>query len=164
MSNDGRDIVTAIQDQTARAISDGSFQASYGSTYSQHATGQVVAPGLSHDHTHIEVSSLASLCFHYLCKFYSLNDGAIILGCDGELASYKAFSDTPPSTSSPCFDIKGAIFNLRSISKIQWDIKHVHGHQDSAKSAYDLDEWETLNLAMDAAAKGHIAVVKQRPR
>jgi hypothetical protein len=89
--------------------------------------------------------------------------GSIEIGCDGKSALQTALEYEPIlSDDLPDFDILGAIYYLRTQSRINWSFRHVKGHQD--QQGIDLDLWAQRNIQMDMRAKEHLLVAKRTPR
>jgi hypothetical protein len=100
---------------------------------------------------------------HHLCIFHNINEGQIVVGCDGYSAIQTAM-ETDPSLNAdiPDYDLVGAIYTLRRASKIVWSFRHIKGHQDDQST--DLDVWAQRNVQMDLNAKAHLAKARLVPR
>jgi hypothetical protein len=141
---------------TIMAISDGSFKDTYGTAAwtigvtdgDQYISGQVICPGDGTDHSSYR-SELTGIYVilaitNQLCEYYDIQEGAIEIGCDGLSALQTSFDYGPHlSYDIPNYDLIGAIYHMRKMSKVSWTYRHVKGHQDKFSS--DLDEWATQN-------------------
>jgi len=160
---------------TIMAISDGSFKDTYGTAAwtigvtdeDQYISGKVICPGDGTDHSSYR-SELTGLYViltitNQLCEYYDIQEGAIEIGCDGLSALQTSF-DYGPHLSSDIsnYDLIGAIYHMRKMSKVSWTYRHVKGHQD--KTSSDLDEWATQNVRMDTLAKQHLSSARRAPR
>jgi len=97
---------------------------------------------------------------HHLCLFYGIDKGSVELGCDGASALYMIFVKDPVLTTDiPDYDLVGAIYHLRKISKLSWCHRHVKGHQEDMTD--ELDDWAKRNILMDSRAKAHLQVARQ---
>lgn len=157
------------------AVSDGSFKDTFGTAAwtigteqdGQLIAGRAVCPGGS-EHQSSYRSELAGLYVilamtHQLCLYHRIEAGQIEIGCDGLSALQTALESFPSlSTDVPDYDLLGAIFHLRRLSKITWSYRHVKGHQDDQSS--DLNLWAQHNIKMDQWAKNHIQIAKHSSR
>ncbi len=172
----GQIIALAIQQSEAIAISDGSFQDTYGTAAwvvegtdsNGRALGAVVVPGSAKDQSayRSELAGLYSILVFVkqLCEFYQISSGSIELGCDGQSALDKAFNYVYLiRVEDANHDLLQAIRTLWAYSPISWRFKHVKGHQDDHTALGSLDRWAKLNIEMDAKAKNHMAIAKRPP-
>jgi len=160
---------------TIMAISDGSFKDTYGTAAwtigvtdgDQYISGQVICPGDGTDHSSYR-SELTGIYVilaitNQLCEYYDIQEGAIEIGCDGLSALQTSFDYGPHlSYDISNYDLIGAIYHMRKMSKVSWTYRHVKGHQD--KTSSDLDEWATQNVRMDTLAKQHLSSARRAPR
>jgi hypothetical protein len=110
-----------------RAVTDGSFKDNFGTAAwilecantSQQMSGNVVAPGSAHDHSSYcsELSGVYAvlLVTNRLCLYFNIPEGSFLLGCDSQSTLATAFFATSfcHSIKTPCFDLLGAIRQLR---------------------------------------------------
>ena len=165
----GEDILAAIVEGTAMAVSDGSFKDSFGTSAwtlrgasnEEFITGVNVVPGSDDDQSAFR-SELAGLygiiiATTTLCSFHAITNGCITVACDGESALDYIFDWDKKGlkASTPHLDIIEASRKLIRGSSLQWKFRHVYGHQDDFVGP--LDRWATLNVEMDLAAKEHWA-------
>ncbi len=99
-----------------------------------------------------------------LCQYYNITQGSIEIGCDGKAALVKVFGNNPINLDDPNFDLLSAIQKLKHSSQIHWTFRHIKGHQDDSIPLSSLDRWAKLNIEMDARAKDHINIARQKPR
>jgi hypothetical protein len=72
------------------------------------------------------------------CDYYAIGTGKITLGCDGLLAIDRATPQTLHiKMDMSCYKFIGAIRKLKSLSHIDWEFKHVEGHQDDVRHVSD---------------------------
>jgi hypothetical protein len=171
-------IASAIQSGlqgSIMAVSDGLFKDCHGTAawtigtpdHSQFISGQVVCPGSTNDHSSYR-SELTGLYVilsitNQLCDYYGITEGSIEIGCDGLSALQTSFDHEPYLTSDVSnYDMIGAIYHMRKISKVTWTYRHVKGHQDD--NGLDLDVWAQQNVTMDARAKQHLSIARTTPR
>jgi hypothetical protein len=170
-------IAHSIRQYEAMAVSDGSFQDSFGTAAwvietdsgDSRLTGKVITPGGEHDQDayRSELSGIAATVYmvNKLCTFHGITGGGIEFACDGLSALNTAFSYVSViSTSKPSYDVLAYIQFLWKNSPVQWKIRHVSGHQDDRSNICDIDRWGQLNIEMDRQAKQHIAYARTKPR
>jgi len=176
----GKGIAQAIQQQTAIAVSDGSFKDQMGSaawtiTIPQADTwikGYTTIPGIGSDQCayHSELGGIFSTVtmVNALCSYYSISRGAIQFGCDGLGPLQRCFDpwhDTP--VAAPHSDLIKAIRAALAASPITWKWLHIRGHQDETVDRSQLDQWALLNIEMDTNAKAwleHLLQTNYVPR
>jgi hypothetical protein len=176
MGDEGQTIATALQHGEVIAVSDGSFQDTFGlsawvvegANELSRATGAVVVPGAAKDQSayRSELAGIFSIMIFIkkLCEFYNISSGAIELGCDGQSTLDKAFNYVALiHLEEPNHDILHALCTLWAQSPISWKFKHVRGHQDDRSSIESLDRWAKLNVEMDTKAKRHMTIAKRTP-
>jgi len=121
-----QDLVEAIKDGLAMAISDGSYKSCYGTAAwtigdpdtASMLSAKVICPGTEDDHDayRSELSGLYSIMMiiEKFCDFHEIKEGSIAIGCDGKSALETAFdSGTKLFRDVPSFDLVGAIMHLR---------------------------------------------------
>ena len=165
----GQDIVHAIENGTAIAVSDGSFKDSFGTAAwtirgdsdDQFLTGVNVVPGVATDQSAFR-SELAGLygiimAITTICTSRNILHGCVTVACDGEAALEYIFDWGTKflKSSTPHLDLIAAGRKLIQQSPLQWKFRHVKGHQDDFVGP--LDRWATLNVEMDMLAKAHWA-------
>jgi hypothetical protein len=176
MEDDGIALRQAIQSFDAIAVSDGSYQDSFGSaawvlegtTDKGRITGEVGTPRDSESQSSYR-SKLKGLYYivltvSTLCAHYGLTEGGITVGCDGESALEQAFGQTEITLADPCYDLLLAICNILSHSPLRRHTTHIKGHQDDNTPLSQLDIWAKLNIKMDSTAKKYLPLVKRQPR
>ena len=91
---------------------------------------------------------------HQLCQQYNIQDGHIEIACDGQEA-YKIATryEWKHTTKIGHFDLSSCLHQMLRKSTLQWNFRHVSGHQDAVKAVEDLDIWEQLNMVADMYAK-----------
>jgi hypothetical protein len=89
-----------------------------------------------------------------VCKSNNITEGKCIMGCDNMGALSASFGWRTPNPNWICFDLVGMIryHNIRS-SPIQWESKHIKGHQDDEKIFNDLTDESQANVIADKKAK-----------
>ena len=94
-----------------------------------------------------------------LCKTHHITQGSLEIGLDGESALEKVFQDEDPVPQDPSYDLILELRRKISLLPITIRGKHVEGHQDNPKHGprRPIDWWGRLNIAMDEAAKAHLA-------
>jgi hypothetical protein len=88
------------------------------------------------------------------CRQFKIHQGDVRMGCDGEgaIIMVSNFHDKVNS-SRKHFDLLGSIRLEIDISPVQWEFKHIHGHQDDYIMYQDLTRDEQLNVLADELAK-----------
>jgi hypothetical protein len=174
--DDGAILALAISQGDAIAVSDGSYQDTYGTASwvlegtnsTGRILGDVVVPGNEHDQTayRSELTGIYAilLTVSKLCQYYKINRGAMELGCDGKSALEKALGNKPINIEDSNYDLLSAIRKLRNSTPISWTTRHIKGHQDASQTLDELDRWALLNVEMDTRAKNHISVARRKPR
>jgi hypothetical protein len=165
------DVIQAIQQGTARAVSDGSYVESEGigaagwivegTREGNQIRGQQETPG-----------SAASQCSHRsemwgmvgiiltvnaICKEYNITRGAVTAKCDGEgtINCVKYFHPITKN-SRKHFDLILALKTAIEVSPIKWQFLHLKGHQDRYISYSQLNRWAQLNVLADTMAKNEV--------
>jgi hypothetical protein len=165
-TDNGLTIAEAIRQGTAIAVSDGSFKNELGTAAfvieGKDQTNRILAghltpgPPLSQSSFRSELSGLYGIVslVNTICQFHHITEGKVCCACDGKQAIEQAFADPryfTAHTSKSDYDILSAIHTLIKASPIQWEHKHVKGHQDDTDT--ELDRWAQLNIEMDGTAK-----------
>ena len=165
---DSINIAEAIINNSAIAVSDGSFKQQHGTAswilqgnddYGE-MCDQCVVPGHPDDQSayRSELTGLYAMLIavKMICQFHDIQEGTVTMACDGQSALNKAkFAYEAASPEQPQYDLIGAIWKLREESPITWKFHWVKGHQDDKKKTSFLDRWESLNVRMDTLAKEH---------
>ena len=87
------------------------------------------------------------------CKENSITCGKVVFGCDSKGALAASFGWKTPNPNWVCFDLVSMIrYHLRS-SNIQWEGKHIKGHQDDRKKFEHLSIESQANVIADKCAK-----------
>ena len=92
-----------------------------------------------------------------LCDMYSIKEGSIEIGLDGEEAMKSIFALEDPRVDAPCYDL---ILDIRrKIDQLPIKVtgRHIKGHQDDIAHRSTLDRWANLNIDMDTKAKALLA-------
>jgi hypothetical protein len=156
--DDGAILALAIIQGDAIAVSDGSYQDTYGTASwvlegansTGRLLGDVVVPGNERDQSayRSELTKIYAilLTVSKLCQYYKINRGAMELGCDGKSALEKALGNKPINIEDSNYDLLSAICKLRNSLPISWKPRHIKGHQDDSQSLNELDRWALLNV------------------
>jgi hypothetical protein len=160
----------------AVTVTDGSYKASYGMAAwalvgegHRQLSGQVIVPGKGDTHSSYR-SKLAGiyttiLIVTQLCKFYEISQGNLTIACDSESALDMAFNSSGRCTPEhPSFDLLRAIAVLLGSSLIEWEARHVRGHQDQNQPRTELSLLASLNGQVDQAAKDLLPLAMITPR
>lgn len=166
-TDDGQVIADAIRQGTAVAVSDGSFKNELGTAAlvleGQDSNNRILAghltpgPPSSQSSFQSELSGLYGivLLVNTICRLHNIMEGKVCCACDGAQALAQAFAETryfTVKTSKSNYDILSAIHTLLQASPIQWEHKHIKGHQEDDGNMV-LDRWALLNIEMDGTAK-----------
>jgi hypothetical protein len=178
IKNDGKDLADALLfglSATIMAVSDGSFKDLYGTAAwtigtdeNEHiVSGRAICSGgpASQSAYRSKLTGLYAILavLHQACLYFDVQEGNVQIGCDGLSALQHAFEREPfLPTDFPDYDLLGAIYHLRKISKVTWSHRHVKGHQDDHST--ELDQWASLNVQMDAQAKSFLPQASWSPR
>jgi hypothetical protein len=154
-------IISALQQGTAIAVSDGSFKNERG-TASMIILGEgnsriradVHVPGEPVDQCSFrsEAAGMYSICLmtEILCEHFKIQTGAIEIACDGLSPLQKcAIMDERGRPQNKHYDFIDAIRAKIAKSPLTWTLRHVKGHQEGD----DLDIYARLNEEMDTACK-----------
>jgi hypothetical protein len=162
--DDGATIATALQNNTALAVSDGSLKLGFGtaayilegvdSTNRILGVNKVPGPIKDGDSHRCKVAGIyaVALLVMAICKHYNIHKGTITMACDNTQALQLFDPEYLPDPSHKNFDIINATWHLLQQTNITWIGDHVKGHQDKHKYQR-LTRKERLNIEMDALAK-----------
>jgi len=167
-----QEIVTAITNGTALAVSDGSYKEGRGaaawtikgSSAKDKVSGACLVPGTTEDHSAFQSEAMGILGT-FLTLYHLLGEdgpavGNLTFSCDGKSALNRAASKQPIGITEPHVDILSAILNVQKQIPYKVSFKHVNGHQDTGYTT--ALEWDaTLNVAMDQQAKEKIEETTQ---
>jgi len=165
----------ALLDESAMAISDGSYKDTFGTAswtigdpnIDGLISGVAVCPGNADDMDSYRCELVGIYCIMVIvqkfCEYYHISKGSIELGCDG-LSALESIFDKGDYLfhDIPSFDLISAILSLQRKSPLQWLHRHVRGHQD--RDNRDLDVWANRNILMDTRAKQHLSTARNYPR
>ena len=165
---DGKIIADAIQNNTALAVSDGSFKNERGTSAiiiekeGDETSRLIIAnrvPGTQGDHNpyRAEICGVMGIitCIEAICKYYNIRAGRLRLGLDGE-SVIKALKRQNLSTSQDSFDILQVIKLKLDRLAIQVDMFWIKGHQDdNGKRMESLPYDSQLNIMCDSLAKSY---------
>ena len=158
-------IVQSIRRGNCAMISDGSFhpvshQASSAWTLGNEALHRRISGHsrcVGHKTTHSayrgELSGLYGGLFtiKILCEYFHLNEGRLIIGCDGQGALHKV--QTSATLSSTHFDYVSAIQNLIRDIPLSLQFLHVKGHLDKVLDMHQMSTVEKMNMLVDIVAR-----------
>ena len=92
-----------------------------------------------------------------LCQQHQVTQGQIEVGCDGEAAYLAATRyNYQPTTCIGHFDLVTKLHHLIKRSPLQWNFRHVTGHQDTKRPHKQLNIWERMNIKADELAKQYL--------
>ena len=166
-------LVQAIQNGTARGVSDGSYKPKANPSLaaaawiildeagSTHVGGVVRVTGMQNETNayRAELQGLHAMVMAVwtLCRAHNVTTGSITLGLDNERAYFKCLDQhLDPPQNMKHVDLIRAIRRIMDDVPIQIHLEHVRGHQDE-KADRPLTFMEHLNVAADAMAKDHLA-------
>jgi hypothetical protein len=161
-NDEGLQIAKGIGNNQCIAVSDGSYKDGHGTASAVIAIESaqiridVTTPGTTTDQCSYrsELAGLHAAIYHtnLLCHHHKVNQGTVILACDGKSAIEAIqYYEEEASPNVPHFDLIASCRDLLRKSPIQWKFKHVYGHQNTDTT----DTFEQLNQAMDSACKAH---------
>ena len=89
-----------------------------------------------------------------LVQKYRLTRGSVQIGCDNISVLKRVFVNLKPaSVRDDCWDLLTLVqHELSLIPQINWNWRHIYGHQDKGKSFEELDFWSQRNVMMDERA------------
>jgi hypothetical protein len=159
----GLHIANSIWSGKCIGVSDGSFMRSsltgsaamtlQGPTSKLAILCSCVCPGFPEDQSAYRSELIGIyqmvLTVYFLCQSFDIPEGLAVLACDG-LAAISCFSscDTPTPCTSKHFDIISATRRLMRDCPIQWNTRHILGHQldRQSKSTGSTDVWTPSKL------------------
>ena len=158
-------VISGLHNNSVIAVSDGSYKQGFGTaafglkdqTTGKKIRGCVVCPGAKEYQSpyRSELCGIAGILtfIQHLVDKGSIGKCTIEIACDGKSALEQVFeySDENTKTNQKQFDIIAYCRELVRESSITWKHRHVCGHKD--EWADSLDEYETLNVEMDALSK-----------
>ena len=158
-------IIQELSQGTIVAVSDGSYKDGIGTACyiieSEDATERIVGlvdvPGREdeQDSYRSELAGVYGIInfLSILSKYGEINDGHVVVACDGKGALYKAFDVlNNVTTRAPHFDLLSGIHYIRRTLPYTIIPKHVKGHQDR-QGASVIDRLALLNIECDFHAK-----------
>jgi len=169
--NDGGEAIAKdIRDDTARAVSDGSFNpvtpigssctsalnisASYDNVDGLGAVnwvpGTIIDQSACRSELTVVCGTLA--CLSTIVQRFDTEAGGITIALDGEAVLNQSKGNWPLIISQPCFDMLQDIRTRTDLLPIKITWKWVEGHQDDNRYVA-LDWWASMNIKMDTLAK-----------
>lgn len=123
-----------------------------------HTKGECICPGHPDEQNSYrsELVGILGAIKHNndICHRAGIRSGKITLGCDGEGALNAIQMEySVVKSSRKHFDLIYSIRQAIKHSPLQWQFKHVKGHQDDHIAWENLDRWAQLNVMADASAK-----------
>lgn len=103
---------------------------------------------------------------HLLCQRWNITKGRVTVGCDNEAAVWNVFGSDEPTTTVAGFNLVRTIRHLIKESPLEWQGKHVKGHQDRKHknpTNRELDKWALTNIEADKQAKAFMARTQRKP-
>ena len=102
-----------------------------------------------------------------ITHIHGIKEGKATIACDNESALWMSFGVTQATTNDSCFDLLRVIHHAVSNSCIEWEPKHVRGHQDKGGNI-SLDNWAKANIFADHQAgeyweKQYCEGIRRRP-
>jgi hypothetical protein len=172
------DLIAAIRQGTAIALTDGSYKDGMGTAAFTFRTSTEdhrelsfvhMTPGMEHELTpyRAEVGGLYGIAvfIQRVTKGFDCTGGRITIACDCKGALDRVFDVHPPLPKQSEYDLLSEIYHIRKSNQLQWTKHWVKGHQDHSTPFYQLDNWARLNIAMDTLAKQHWSRLdRNRPR
>ena len=122
-------------------------------------TGENISPGRPIDQSayRAELSGLLGLVRHADEKWGRHRKHLTIeVGCDC-LSAINILTNSwePETAQTPHGDLIHATRTAIRQSPINWQFRHIRGHQDAKKGKNQLTDWERMNVDMDDSAKRH---------
>jgi ribonuclease HI len=164
-SDEGEHIAAALINNTAIAVSDGSFKDNKGTsgwivegdTQAGRIIGWNMVPGFLDDHSSYrsELTGILAILtlIKELCTIHDITTGGLTIGCDSESAVEKITDGTIELFKDADFDLVFTILNSLKSLPVKVQFRHIKGHQDKHKQEDELDRWEILNIEADKLAK-----------
>ena len=156
------DIIQAITEGIAMAVSDGSVKRKRGTSCfiltdpdeSFQVIGLNRVPGKSCDPQRAELSGVMGTVtwLKVFCKSHQINHGSITIGLDGHSA-IKALQRDRLCVTDSDYDIIWNIKNIIQSLPVHISLKWIKGHQTDFKDISQMDIWGCLNEVADTLAK-----------
>jgi hypothetical protein len=99
-----------------------------------------------------------------ICKEYNINNGSLMLGCDGISALQCISNEFHQKSTLKHFNIINSIKHSIKCCPLNWNFIHIPGHQDDFTHFDDLSRSAQLNIISDSMAKSKLNEMIQRPR
>ena len=176
--DNGLHIANQISQGTAKYISDGSTKDDLGTAAAVYLAKEEFSyfvrnrtPGSDDDQSSYR-SELCGILANVLMlktivRIHGIKEGKVTIACDNESALWMSFGATQATTGDACFDLIRVIHHAISNSTIDWEPKHVRGHQDR-QGKKQLDNWAKANIFADEEAGDYWEIqygdgTRQRP-
>jgi hypothetical protein len=157
----------SIENGSALAVSDGSFSDTRkagtagwiieDSNQAQQLRGTAQSPGSAEaqcSHRSELLGILGIIChINQFCSRHNITNGSVTIGCDGIGAIQSVNTERICKSSHKHFDIIQSIKASMLKSTVQWNFRHVKGHQDDTIHYNDLTRESQLNICTDNMAK-----------
>jgi hypothetical protein len=164
--DEGRQLAQSIQQQTAIAVSDGSYADDVGTAgfllhqegdRSQAVVGVNLVPGNANEQSayRAELAGIVGILvtLQIVCTFYNITEGSISIGLDGEMALKQAETEGLADPSQADFDLINDIRKKVQQLPITIRWRWIKGHQDDRIPFDQLDEPAQDNVIADTLAK-----------
>jgi hypothetical protein len=158
-----QDLVDAINEGRAIAISDGSHKNKWGTaswrimsdTNEDERAGLHVTPGKKDDHSAFrsELGGIYAMAvaIELLCKFFHISNGSVSFGRDCEAALYYIFDrNKKAKATTNYFDLIMATRKVLDRIPISFSRRHIPAHQDISRD--EMDIWGRVNDDCDTDA------------
>jgi hypothetical protein len=158
----GQSVANAVRTGKTFGVTDGSFKDGWGMASAiivgdsdDHIRLDVVVPGRPEDQCPFrsEAAGIYAVCrvVQAICEEAGVETGSMVVACDG-LSPIKRcqIKDDRACVQDNHFDLVSGIREMMDCKKIEWQLRHVKGHQTEIT-----DIWGELNDKMDAACKLH---------
>jgi hypothetical protein len=160
-----QDLVDAIKERRAIAISDGSNKTKWGTAAwriisdtneAEQWAGLHVTPGRNDDQSAFrsEIGGIYDIAveIELLCKFFHISNGSVSFGSDWEAALYNIFDRNKKATATTdYFDLIMATRKILDRIPISFSHVHVPAHQDISRD--EMDIWGRAKSDCDTDAK-----------
>jgi hypothetical protein len=159
-------LAQSIQNETAIAVSDGSFKEGFGMAgfilegwnSDSRILGVNVTPGgpVAQSSYRSEILGLCGIiCLvNLVCESFGITTGSITIGCNGHSALKSVFGEGEyweAVIEQTDYDIISSFCTHLRKSPSKWRWQHIKGHQDNDGTTV-LHQWSTLNVEMDNVA------------
>ena len=155
-------LINEIKSGTAKVVSDGSYKQGCSASAFRHIshntpgyTGFNHVPGdaIAQNSYRSELGGLMGnvATINQICQKHNIRYGKVTIGCDNTSALNNAFGEHQINTNIPSRDLVAAIRHMINQSTVQWEPKHVKGHQNRKNNTF-LDEWALGNIQVDTDA------------